>query len=111
MNELEQMAADAVARAVKLGASGAECTIAEGEEFSAGVRLREVESLKQAGSRGAGIRVLVGRNTGSSRTSDLSPKGIEEMVRSALDLARVTTEDPHAGLPDAADLGSIQTPL
>src|SRR5579863_990325 len=111
MNELEQMAADAVARAVKLGASGAECTLAEGEEFSAGVRLREVESLKQAGSRGAGIRVLVGRNTGSSRTSDLSEKGIEEMVRSALDLARVTTEDPHAGLPEASDLGAIEFDL
>ena len=111
MNELEQLASRAVARALELGATDAECTLAEGEEFSAGVRMREVESLKQAGSRGAGIRVLAGRNTGSSRTSDLSPKGIEEMVRSALDLARVTTEDPHAGLPDAADLGAIQTDL
>lgn len=111
MSELEQMAKDAVARALELGATGAECTIAEGEEFSAGVRMREVESLKQAGSRGAGIRVLAGRNTGSSRTSDLSPKGIEEMVRSAIDLARVTTEDPHAGLPDPEELGSVSTPL
>ncbi len=111
VNELEQMAKEAVARALHLGATGAECTIAEGEEFSAGVRLREIESLKQAGSRGAGIRVLVGRNTGSSRTSELSPKGLEEMVRSALDLARVTTEDPHAGLPDPEELGSLQTPL
>jgi PmbA protein len=111
VNELEQIASRAVARALELGATDAECTLAEGEEFSAGVRMREVESLKQAGSRGAGIRVLAGRNTGSSRTSDLSEKGIEEMVRSALDLARVTTEDPHAGLPDAADLGAIETNL
>jgi PmbA protein len=111
LHQLEQIASDAVARALELGATDAECTLAEGEEFSAGVRLREVESLKQAGSRGAGIRVLVGRNTGSSRTSDLSEKGIEEMVRSALDLARVTTEDPHAGLPDAADLGAMEFDL
>jgi PmbA protein len=33
------------------------------------------------------------------------------MVRSALDLARVTTEDPHAGLPDPADTGAIETDL
>jgi PmbA protein len=111
VNELEGLASRAVARALELGATDAECTLAEGEEFSAGVRMREVESLKQAGSRGAGIRVLAGRNTGSSRTSDLSEKGIEEMVRSALDLARVTTEDPHAGLPDAADLGAIASDL
>lgn len=111
MTELELIASRAAARALELGATDAECTLAEGEEFSAGVRMREVESLKQAGSRGAGIRVLVGRNTGSSRTSDLSEKGIEEMVRSAVDLARVTTEDPYAGLPDPADLGAISIDL
>jgi len=29
------------------------------------------------------------------------------MVRSAIELAEITTEDPHAGLPDAAEMGSI----
>lgn len=111
MSELETIASRAVARALELGATDAECTIAEGEEFSVGLRMREVESLKQAGSRGAGIRVLAGRHTGSSRTSDLTEKGIEEMVRSAIDLAQVTTEDPFAGLPDADDLGVNRTDL
>jgi PmbA protein len=105
MSELPDLAQAATKRAMELGATGAECTISEGEEFSAGVRMREVENLKQAGSRGAGIRVLVGNLTGSSRTSDLTPQGIESMVRGALDLARITTPDPHAGLPDPADLG------
>ena len=68
-----EIAVGAIKRALQLGATGAECTISEGEEFSASVRMREVENLKQAGSRGAGIRVLVGNLTGSSRTSDLSP--------------------------------------
>ena len=108
---LLDIAAAAAKRAVELGASGAECTISEGEEFSASVRMREVENLKQAGSRGAGIRVLVGHLTGSSRTSDLSPQGIETMVRGALDLARITTPDPHAGLPDPADLGRFSGDL
>jgi PmbA protein len=105
MSELLDIARTAVRRALEAGATGAECTISEGEEFSAGVRMREVENLKQAGSRGAGIRVLVGNLTGSSRTSDLTPQGMESMVRGALDLARITTPDPHAGLPDPADLG------
>ena len=108
---LLDIAAAAAKRAVELGASGAECTISEGEEFSASVRMQEVENLKQAGSRGAGIRVLVGHLTGSSRTSDLSPQGIETMVRGALDLARITTPDPHAGLPDPADLGRFSGDL
>jgi PmbA protein len=108
---LLDIAQAAAKRALELGASGAECTIAEGEEFSASVRMREVENLKQAGSRGAGIRVLVGNLTGSSRTSDLSTQGIETMVRGALEMARITTPDPHAGLPDPADLGRFSGDL
>ena len=71
------MAADAVDAALKQGATDAECTVSEGEEFSVSVRMREVESVKEAGSRGAGVRVLAGQRTGSS-PSDLSPEGIED---------------------------------
>jgi PmbA protein len=108
---LQEMAIAATRRAMELGATGAECTISEGEEFSVNIRMREVENLKQAGSRGAGIRVLVGNLTGSSRTSDLTAQGIETMVRGALDLARITTPDPHAGLPDPSDLGRFSIDL
>ena len=111
MSELVELAQSAVARALALGASDAEAGAAEGEEFSASVRMRQVENLKQAGSRGLGIRVLVGQRAGSSRTSDLSSAGIEAMVRSALDLAAITTEDPHAGLPEPGELGQISTDL
>src|SRR5580692_13015669 len=106
MSDLINVASDAVKRAMAAGATDAECTIMEGEEFSAAVRMREVESLKEAGSRGAGIRVLVGKNGGSSYTSDLTPEGIATMVRGAIDLAKITSEDPFAGLPDPADLGA-----
>jgi PmbA protein len=106
MSDLESLAADAVKLAMDAGATDAECTVMEGEEFSAAVRMREIESLKEAGSRAAGIRVLVGQNGGSSYTSDLTPEGIRTMVRGALDLAKITSEDPFAGLPDASDLGA-----
>ena len=68
MNEWIETAQSAVKRAMELGATDAECTISEGEEFSVNVRMREIENLKQAGSRGAGIRVLFGKRTGSSYT-------------------------------------------
>jgi PmbA protein len=73
--------------------------------------MREVESLKEAGSRGAGIRVLSGKRTGSSYTSDLSPEGMDRMVRAALELLTITSEDPEAGLPEPQDLGQIGTDL
>ena len=111
MSELIDIARSAVEQALALGASDAEAAAAEGDEFSASVRMRQIENLKQAGSRGVGIRVLVGQRTGSSRTSDLTPAGVAAMVRSALDLAKITTEDPHAGLPEPGDLGQITADL
>ena len=87
---LKDLAQDIVRRAMAGGASAAECVIREGDEFSTLVRLGQVETLKEAGSRGAGIRVLTGekgaQRAGSSYTSDLSPEGIEKMVKAALEL-------------------------
>ncbi|HEY7390094.1 MAG TPA: metallopeptidase TldD-related protein [Bryobacteraceae bacterium] len=110
-NHLIELAHDVIKRALDAGATDAECTVAEGEEFSANVRMRELESLKQAGSRGLGVRVLVGRRAGSSSTSDLSQEGIERLVQSAIELAGVTNEDPCAALPEPDELGSLAADL
>lgn len=101
------LAVETVREALAAGATDAECTIAEGEEFSAAIRMREIESLKEAASRGAGLRILKGKRSGSAYTSDLSAEGIRRMIRSAIELADVTTEDPDAGLPDSSELGSL----
>jgi PmbA protein len=108
---LIDLAMEAVALALAAGATDAECTIAEGEEFSAQVRLGEVETLKQAASRGMGLRILRGQNTGSSYTSDLSAEGVRQMVAQAIELAGVTSEDPFAGLADAGEFGAISGDL
>ena len=104
---MTDLAADIVRKALAAGASDAECTISEGEEFSASVRMRELETLKEAGSRGVGLRILIGKRTGSAYTSDFSADGIALMVKSAIELAEITTEDPHLGLPDPSELGSL----
>jgi PmbA protein len=106
-----QVARETIRLALDRGANDAECTISEGEEFSASVRMRSLETLKDAGSRGAGLRVMVGQRVGSSYTSDLSSEGIRKLVDSALEIAAISTEDPHAGLPDASELGSIPDDL
>lgn len=106
-DDYPELAARIVAQALASGATDAECTISEGSEFSANVRLRELETVKEAGSRAAGLRILRGLHTGSAYTSDLTADGIQHMVRSAIELAEITTEDPLAGLPDASELGSI----
>jgi PmbA protein len=106
-----EFASDAVRLALEHGATDAECTLAEGEEFSAQVRMRSLEKLKDAGSRRAGLRVLIGQRVGSSHTSDLSSAGMRQMVESALAVAAISTEDPFAGLPDPSELGSLEGDL
>ena len=109
--DLRQLAADIVTRAVHAGASDAEVTIREGDEFSTSVRLGEVETLKESGSRGVGLRVLVAADNGyrvaSTSSSDFTPEGIEHLISGAIQLAKVTSIDPFAGLADASEFGSL----
>jgi PmbA protein len=105
--DLRQLASDVVKRATQLGATAAECVARDGSEFSTVVRLGEVETLKESGSKALGVRVFVGQRTANTSTSDLSREGVEQMVRSAIELAKVTSEDPFAGIPEAALLGQI----
>jgi PmbA protein len=110
-SDLRDIATDLVKKATSRGATGAEAVIREGSEFSTVVRLGEVETLKESGSKAAGLRVFMGKRTASTYTSDLSREGLEQMLSSALSLARVTSEDPYAGLPEPSQLGSISTDL
>src|SRR5579871_1177615 len=109
--DLESLAADVVARAQKAGASDAEAVVREGDEFSVTVRMGNVETLKESGSRGLGLRVFLGTRTGSASTSDLTPDGVRQVVEGALALAKLTEEDPFVGLPEAAEFGSLPDDL
>ena len=102
-----ELAAQLVERALAAGATDTEAILYEGDEFEALVRKGGVERLKDSGSRAAGLRVFVGARTASTSTSDLTTSGLERLVHGAIDLARVTSEDPFAGLPDAACFGKL----
>jgi PmbA protein len=105
--DLRDLAADVVARAKKGGATAAEAVVREGSEFSTVVRMGEVETLKESGSRAIGLRVFLGQRTASTYSSDFSEDGLERLVKGALDLARVTSEDVYAGIPEPDQLGSL----
>jgi PmbA protein len=113
--DLQSLAGDIVTRAIKAGASDAEVTIREGDEFSTTVRMGEVEILKESGSRGMGLRVLIaapnGHRVASTSSSDFTPEGVEHLVNGALALARVTSEDPFAGLADPSEFGKLEGDL
>lgn len=109
--DLRNLAQEMVSRAMSGGASAAECVIAEGDEFSTLVRLGQVETLKESGSRSIGVRVFNGKRTASTYSSDFSREGLDRMLKSALELSRITSEDPFAGLPEPSQLGSLSGDL
>jgi PmbA protein len=109
--DLREIAVEVVKRAMAGGATAAEAVVREGNEFSTVVRLGEVETLKESGAKGIGVRVFMGQRAASTWSSDLSASGLEQMVSAALALAQVTSEDPHAGIPEAAQLGCLPDDL
>ncbi len=113
--ELGRLAAEAVERALALGAGDAEAVVIGSAEFHVNVRLGQVEQLTESGSRALGLRVFfaadpqdpsAGCRTASTSTSDLSAEGLARIIDSAVQLARVTGPDPFAGLPEREAFGS-----
>jgi PmbA protein len=106
-SDLRQLASDVLARALKAGATDAEAVVYEGDEFGAKVRLGQVETLKESGSRAVGLRVFIGQRTASTSSSDFSRESIERLVDGAITLAKITSEDPFAGLPEREEFGKL----
>lgn len=109
--DLESLAADVVARAMEAGASDAEAVAREGDEFSVNVRMGQVETLQESGSRALGLRVFAGKRSASASTSDLTPDGIRQLVEGAMALSKVTEEDAFAGLAETAEFGKVDEDL
>jgi PmbA protein len=109
--DLKSLAQDIVSRAMAGGASAAECVVREGDEFSTLVRLGQVETLKESGSRAIGVRIFFGKRSASTYSSDFSHAGLDRMLKGALSLARITSEDPNAGIPEPSQLGAIEGDL
>ncbi len=111
MNEdLLSIASDIVARARGLGADEADAYVVTSTESSVQVRKGAVERIIDAGSHAAGVRVITGKRTAICSTADLTPKAIDEMVKSAVDLAKISEPDEFAGLPERDELALGQLP-
>jgi PmbA protein len=109
--QLEQIAVEVVNRATRAGATAADVTVHEADEFSTGLRLGQIEKLKEAASKALGLRILQGTRSASSFSSDFSAASLDRLVERTLAMARVTSEDPANGLPDASLLGRYEGDL
>ena len=77
--------------------------------FSVSVRKGATENIERNRDKSISVTVYVGKRRGNASTSDFSQAALEQTVQAAHDIARFTSEDPAAGLPDEADLADAAT--
>jgi PmbA protein len=102
----KEFASDVALTAVKRGASAAEVIISRRNEFTVGVRFKEVETLKESTDQGLGLRVLIDGKQASVSGSDFSPDALASLIDEGIALARATSPDDSAGLPDTEDFAT-----
>lgn len=99
----KEFASEVVRFALEKGASDADVIIREGDEFSVGVRLNEVETIKQTTAKKLGVRVFIGKKSSTASTANLSRRSIKKLISDTIALTKITSEDELNGLPDQAE--------
>jgi len=90
------------------GADAAEAYIESGRELSIEIRNGEVETVQEAASHGAGLRVFVEGKMAFSHCNDFSDEALENAVSSAVNFAGNTTPDENNVLPDNKNVTEVE---
>jgi PmbA protein len=104
---LEDLAQELTDRAMKAGATAADVMVRESDEFSATVRMVQIENLKEAASKILGLRIFKGARSASSYSSDFSPSSLARIVDRTLAMAAATSDDPANELAERELLGQF----
>jgi PmbA protein len=98
--DIKDIAGQLVKTCLKKGADAAEVYIESGRNLSLAVRKGDIETVEEAASSGAGIRVFVKGRMAFASSNDLGDRALADAVGRAIDFAKVTTADPNNVLPD-----------
>lgn len=82
------------------GAEDAEVLLQESTQFSTRVRQGTVETLTEATTRALHLRVFVDQRMARASTSDLREEILTGLISRAVERARLSNQDPFAGLPE-----------
>ena len=93
-------------QAAKAGATAADVVVIEDESFSVQVRMRDVDTVKNAREKRLGLRLFVGQRSATTATSDFSPASLARLVSDTKAMADATPEDSFAGMPAAKEIAT-----
>lgn len=103
--ELQALTEQAVSLARAAGAEVADACAERSRAFTVRVHGGGIESLKQSGTLGIGVRAIVGGAVGFASGTDTSRAGLADLAARAVALARFATPDEAQGAPTPAEAG------
>jgi PmbA protein len=80
------------------GADAVDAMLVEGTAITATCRMGELEMLERSEGGDIGLRVFIGKQQAIVSSSDKSKQSIENIVDTAISMAKNLPEDPHCGL-------------
>ena len=99
-DHLASLAQHVLDHARRNGATACETDVSEAYGQSVTIRRQEVETIEYNRDKGIGVTVYLGQRRGHASTTDFKEEALSAAVDAALSIARLTAEDPCAGLPD-----------
>ena len=105
--DYKTVAEELVKKCLEKGADAAEVYIENGRNLSIDVRKGEVETVEEAASYGAGLRVFIKGKMAFASSNDLGERALDDALGRAIEFAKITTADPNNVLPDDKGLTEI----
>jgi PmbA protein len=109
-DRLDQVAA-LVAAARRAGADAADAVLFTGASLSVQRRLGKLEQLERSEAQDVGLRAFVGRRSAIVSATSLDPARFAQLAERAVGMARAVPEDPFGGLPEPAEVPSLDLDL
>jgi PmbA protein len=101
-NHLSDVMQEVLAYANTYGATDAAVSLNHDSGYSVDVRMGEVETVAFSEDKAISVTVYIGCRKGCASSTDTSPAALDALVKAAVEIAKVSAQDPHAGLPDKA---------
>ena len=100
----QDLAEHMLSLALRAGADGAEVLVRDGAELEVKLRMGEPELIKEAGSRGLGLRVLKENRAAVTYTSDFDAQAMKNFAEESVALCHLSEPEPLAALPEREEM-------
>jgi PmbA protein len=105
-DQLLNIAADVMARALKLGATAVDAMAVDQRSTEVSIRNGQVEELVQSEAKEVGLRVFAGQSSATIAGSVLTSDALQRLAECCVQMAKLAPPDSFSGLADPSQLAT-----